>query len=88
MINRAGAVQPNRRNVMNKQGGKALSADPNNPGYKVICISIYNGDLANLDEVVAQLKARGATRATRSGLIRYALSKVNINSAFNELSRA
>ncbi len=71
---------------MNKQGGNAPSVDPNHPGYKVICISIYDGDLANLDEVVAQLKARGATRASRSGLIRYALSRVNINSAFQALS--
>ncbi|MDD5726888.1 MAG: hypothetical protein PHC53_05850 [Patescibacteria group bacterium] len=71
---------------MNKQSEEAPSSAPKPLNYKVICISIYNDDLANLDEVVAQLKARGATRVSRSMLIRYALGMVNINSAFQALS--
>jgi hypothetical protein len=47
--------------------------------YKVICISMYTDDLANLDEMVDALKARGLTKANRSALIRYALSQVDLD---------
>lgn len=46
--------------------------------YKVICISMYTGDLKRLDDMVESLKARGLTKANRSALIRYALSGVNL----------
>ena len=41
--------------------------------YKVICISMYTRDLIRLDDMVVQLKQRGATKANRSALIRHAL---------------
>ncbi len=47
--------------------------------YKVICISMYTGDLKRLDDMVDALKARGLTKANRSALIRYALSSVNLD---------
>ncbi len=47
--------------------------------YKVICISIYTDDLARLDEMVDELKARGLTKANRSALIRHALEQVDLN---------
>jgi hypothetical protein len=47
--------------------------------YKVICISIYNKDLARLDDLVAQLKKRGLTKANRSALIRAALDQVDLD---------
>lgn len=47
--------------------------------YKVICISMYNEDLANLDKMVDGLKARGLTKTSRSALIRYALSLVDLD---------
>jgi hypothetical protein len=47
--------------------------------YKVICISIYNDDLAHLDALVAQLKKRGMTKANRSALIRAALQQVDLD---------
>lgn len=47
--------------------------------YKVICISLYNNDLEQLDDMVAQLKRRGLTKASRSALIRYALSQVDLD---------
>lgn len=47
--------------------------------YKVICISLYNDDLANLDRMVEELKARGFTRANRSALIRFALGSVDLD---------
>jgi hypothetical protein len=46
--------------------------------YKVICISMYTHDLTNLDAMVDELKARGLTKASRSALIRFALSRVDI----------
>jgi hypothetical protein len=47
--------------------------------YKVICISLYNEDLKQLDTMVASLKRRGLTKASRSALIRYALSQVDLD---------
>ena len=46
--------------------------------YKVICISMYTGDLARLDSMVDELKARGLTKANRSALIRHALAQVDV----------
>ncbi len=46
--------------------------------YKVICISMYTEDLARLDTMVDELKARGLTKANRSALIRYALGAVKV----------
>src|SRR5262249_49003745 len=47
--------------------------------YKVICISMYTGDLERLDEMVDALKAMGVTKANRSALIRHALSQVDLH---------
>jgi hypothetical protein len=47
--------------------------------YKVICISMYNRDLARLDAFVDDLKARGMTKASRSALIRAALDQVDLD---------
>lgn len=43
--------------------------------YKVICISIYNKDLEHLDRKVDELKARGYHKASRSLVIRLAMSE-------------
>jgi hypothetical protein len=47
--------------------------------YKVICISMYTDDLARLDDMVKQLKARGITKANRSALIRQALLQLDLD---------
>ena len=47
--------------------------------YKVICISMYTKDIENLDEMVAELKQRGHTKANKSQLIRIALSQLDID---------
>ena len=57
----------------------ASARDQKPDHYKIICISLYNDDLGRLDEMVAQLKQRGLTKASRSGLIRFALSNVDVN---------
>ena len=47
--------------------------------YKVICISMYTGDLKKLDDMVDALKAKGLTKASRSALIRHALATVDLD---------
>ena len=46
--------------------------------YKVICISMYNQDIEELDAKVAELKRRGWTKANKSQLIRLALSQLDL----------
>ena len=53
--------------------------EPKPEHYKIICISLYNEDLVRLDDMVTQLKKRGLTKASRSALIRYALSNVDLD---------
>jgi hypothetical protein len=55
-----------------KSGAKPLH-------YKVICISLYTKDLAQLDAHVETLKARGLTKANRSALIRVALEQLDLD---------
>lgn len=43
--------------------------------YKVICVSLYNEDLARLDAVVRELKSRGFTKANRSAVLRAAVEQ-------------
>ena len=45
--------------------------------YSVICISMYNDDLARLDAKVSELKKAGHRKMTRSALIRFALDQVD-----------
>ena len=60
--------------------GRGRTAAAERPAhYKVICISMYTEDLARLDEMVEELKARGLTKANRSALIRHALSQVDLS---------
>src|SRR3954452_9961437 len=67
------APEPPRR-------GKALPKTGEKPQhYKVICISMYTTDLAELDAMVEKLKARGLTKANRSALIRFALAQVDVD---------
>jgi len=55
------------------------AAKPKPDHYRIICISLYTEDLARLDQMVAELKARGHRRMTRSALIRWALEQVDLD---------
>lgn len=55
------------------------AVDPKPAHYKVICISLYLKDLARLDALVDELKARGLTKANRSALIRVALDQLDLD---------
>jgi hypothetical protein len=62
-----------------RDGARARGAEPKPAHYKVICISLYTGDLERLDEMVDELKAMGITKANRSALIRHALTQVDLH---------
>jgi hypothetical protein len=47
--------------------------------YKIVCISLYTEDIAQLEGLVAELKRRGHTKANKSAVIRYALDTVDID---------
>jgi hypothetical protein len=49
--------------------------------HRVICISVYCDELAELDKKVASLRASGCTTASRSGLIRAAVEGVDLKKA-------
>jgi hypothetical protein len=66
--------RPRRRRPTKKAAPK-----PRPDHYKVICISTYTKDLAQLDANVAELKRRGKTKMTRSELIRVALAKLDLD---------
>jgi cell division septation protein DedD len=58
----------------------ARKADKPKPQhYKIVCISLYNEDIARLEEMVAELKRRGHTKANKSELIRFALAQVDLD---------
>lgn len=54
-------------------------AKPKPTHYKVISISLYQEDLERLTAMVAELKRRGYTKASRSQLIRFALDTVDLD---------
>jgi len=54
-------------------------AVPKPTHYKVICISMYNRDIEELEAKVAELKRRGWTKANKSQLIRLALSQIDLD---------
>jgi hypothetical protein len=59
-----------------RSGTRARPPRPDH--YKVICISMYTGDLDRLDGMIDELKGMGITKANRSALIRHALSQVDL----------
>lgn len=61
-----------------KPAKKAKKPKPTH--YKVVCISLYTQDIANLEAKVAELKRRGYTKANKSQLIRLALRNLDLDS--------
>jgi hypothetical protein len=47
--------------------------------YKIMCISMYTRDIADLEAKVAELKRRGWTTANKSQLLRLALSRLDLD---------
>ena len=58
---------------------KRRRAKPKDVDYSVICISLYDEDLARLDEKVRALKESGHRKMSRSALIRFALDHVDLS---------
>ena len=61
------------------RGRERAPAAPKPTHYKVICISMYNRDIEELEAKVAELKRRGWTKANKSQLIRLALSQIDLD---------
>jgi hypothetical protein len=59
-----------------KLGGRQARPKPTH--YKIVCISLYTADIERLEELVAELKRRGHTKASKSAVIRYALDSVDV----------
>lgn len=64
---------------MTKPPKKPAAGNGKPTHYKVICISMYTADLDDLDAKIKVLKARGWTKASKSHLIRMALSAIDAN---------
>jgi hypothetical protein len=47
--------------------------------YKIVCISLYNEDIAQLEALVSELKRRGHTKANKSQIIRAALDQLDLD---------
>ena len=58
---------------------KRPRAKPADVDYQVICISLYDEDLAALDAKVQTLKSAGHRKMSRSALIRFALDQVDLS---------
>ena len=69
----APAAEPKKAKKKRRKRKPAADVD-----YKVICISLYDEDLARLDAKVAELKKSGHRKMSRSALIRFALDHVDL----------
>jgi hypothetical protein len=73
-----GGTPKPRLAALDAAGKRRKAQKPKPDHYEIICISIYNDDLARLDAKVDALKAKGHRRMTRSALIRYALDRLSV----------
>ena len=72
----APAPAPERRRRSRTKSGRRDSAPSH---YRIVSISLYNEDIERIDSLVAELKARGHSKANRSALIRYAIDTIDID---------
>ncbi|TVR04665.1 MAG: hypothetical protein EA398_01525 [Deltaproteobacteria bacterium] len=72
----APAPVPERRRRSRTKSGRRDSAPSH---YRIVSISLYNEDIERIDSLVAELKARGHSKANRSALIRYAIDTIDID---------
>ena len=54
--------------------------------YKVVAISTYKSDLAELDAMVERCQAAGVRRMNRSRLLRIAIKRLDLDAVIAELS--
>jgi hypothetical protein len=60
-------------------GANRRRKKPKPTHYKVMCISMYNKDIEVLEDLVAELKRRGYTKANKSQVIRMALGQMDLD---------
>lgn len=73
------AKSPPTRLATTEPRAKRRRAKPADVDYQVICISLYDEDLAALDAKVQTLKSAGHRKMSRSALIRFALDQVDLS---------
>ena len=54
-------------------------AKPKPTHYKVVSISLYQEDIVRLESLVAELKRRGHTKASRSSVLRAAMQQIDLD---------
>lgn len=75
-----GGEQAQAKSLAEKKAKKKAKKAKKKPDhYRVICISIYEDDLARLDDKVSTLKESGHRKMNRSALIRFALDHVDLD---------
>ncbi|MBI2608473.1 MAG: hypothetical protein HYW47_02615 [Deltaproteobacteria bacterium] len=58
---------------------KLLRRRKNQPiHYRTVCISLYNRDIALLEQMLRKLRRLGHTKINKSQIIRFALSQVDV----------
>lgn len=58
---------------------KLLRRKKNQPiHYRTVCISLYNRDIALLEQMLRKLRRLGHTKINKSQIIRFALSQVDV----------
>jgi hypothetical protein len=57
----------------------ARAKAPKPAHYKIVCISLYNRDIARLEGIVAELRRRGYSKANKSQVIRFALDTIDLD---------
>lgn len=75
--------EPHKRGRDSSVRSNPTPEQPRRP-WKVIAISMYRSDLDEADRKVAELKKRGIYRASRSWLIRLALSRLDVDTVTQE----
>jgi hypothetical protein len=75
----APASELERGGALPSRSGRRTRAKEKPTHYRLVCISLYNEDIARLEELVAELRRRGHSRANKSQLIRAALEQVDLD---------
>ena len=70
---------PDMNDISEKTMRKLIRKRSNKPiHYRLVCISLYNKDIVRLEQLLRHSRRLGYSKANKSQIIRFALSKVNI----------
>ncbi|HLD73353.1 MAG TPA: hypothetical protein VJB34_00425 [Bdellovibrionota bacterium] len=70
---------PDMNDIPEKTMRKLIRKHSNKPiHYRLVCISLYNKDIVRLEQLLRYSRRLGYSKANKSQIIRFALSKVNV----------